>query len=33
VYLFDESYVIREDRRRWLYTVETRASERISLVS
>jgi len=32
VYLFDESYVFREDRRRWLYTGVTRASERITVV-
>ena len=32
VYLFDESFVFREDRRRWLYTGVTRASERITVV-
>jgi ATP-dependent exoDNAse (exonuclease V) alpha subunit len=33
VYLFDESFVFREDRRRWLYTGVTRASEKITVVS
>jgi exodeoxyribonuclease-5 len=33
VYLFDESFVFREERRRWLYTAVTRASERITVVS
>jgi exodeoxyribonuclease-5 len=33
VYLFDESYVFREDRARWLYTAITRAAERITVVS
>jgi ATP-dependent exoDNAse (exonuclease V) alpha subunit len=33
VYLFDESYVFRDDRRRWLYTGVTRASDRITVVS
>lgn len=33
VYLFDESYVFREDRRRWLYTGVTRASEQITVVT
>jgi ATP-dependent exoDNAse (exonuclease V) alpha subunit len=33
VYLFDESFVFREDRRRWLYTGVTRAAERITVVS
>ncbi|MEQ1901201.1 MAG: AAA family ATPase [Devosia sp.] len=32
VYLFDESSVFRDDRRRWLYTGVTRASERITVV-
>lgn len=32
VYLFDESFVFREDRRRWLYTGVTRASEQITVV-
>jgi exodeoxyribonuclease-5 len=32
VYLFDESYVFREDRQRWLYTAVTRASDRITVV-
>jgi len=32
VYLFDESYVFREDRQRWLYTGITRAAERITVV-
>jgi exodeoxyribonuclease-5 len=32
VYLFDESFVFREERRRWLYTGITRASERITVV-
>ena len=32
VYLFDESYVFREDRARWLYTAVTRASEQITVV-
>jgi exodeoxyribonuclease-5 len=32
VYLFDESFVFREDRRRWLYTGVTRASEKITVV-
>ncbi|HEV7718332.1 MAG TPA: AAA family ATPase [Arsenicitalea sp.] len=33
VYLFDESFVFREERRRWLYTAVTRASEKITVVS
>jgi exodeoxyribonuclease-5 len=33
VYLFDESFVFREDRRRWLYTGITRAAERVTVVS
>ena len=33
VYLFDESYVFREERARWLYTAITRAAERITVVS
>ena len=33
VYLFDESFVFREDRQRWLYTGVTRASEKITVVS
>lgn len=33
VYLFDESFVFREDRRRWLYTGVTRAAERVTVVS
>ena len=33
VYLFDESFVFREDRARWLYTGVTRASEKITVVS
>jgi len=32
VYLFDESYVFREDRARWLYTGLTRAAEQITVV-
>jgi len=32
VYLFDESFVFREDRRRWLYTGVTRASQQITVV-
>ncbi len=32
VYLFHESFVFREERRRWLYTGVTRASERITVV-
>lgn len=32
VYLFDESYVFREERSRWLYTAVTRASETITVV-
>lgn len=32
VYLFDESFVFREDRARWLYTGLTRAAERIIVV-
>lgn len=32
VYLFDESYVFREERARWLYTAVTRASEQITVV-
>ncbi len=32
VYLFDESFVFRDDRRRWLYTGVTRASEQITVV-
>ncbi len=33
VYLFDESFVFREDRKRWLYTGITRAAETITVVS
>ena len=33
VYLFDESYVFRDDRARWLYTGVTRAAESITVVS
>ena len=33
VYLFDESHVFRDDRRRWLYTGVTRASEQITVVT
>lgn len=33
VYLFDESFVFREERARWLYTGITRAAERITVVS
>ena len=33
VYLFDESYVFREEAARWLYTGVTRASEQITVVS
>lgn len=33
VYLFDEGYVFREDRARWLYTGVTRAAEQITVVS
>jgi exodeoxyribonuclease-5 len=32
VYLFDESFVFRDDRQRWLYTGVTRASEQITVV-
>lgn len=32
VYLFDESYVFREERARWLYTGLTRAAETITVV-
>lgn len=32
VYLFDESYVFREDAQRWLYTGITRAAEKITVV-
>lgn len=32
VYLFDESFVFREDRARWLYTGLTRAAEQITVV-
>lgn len=31
VYLFDESFVFREERARWLYTGITRAAERIAI--
>lgn len=33
VYLFDESFVFREDKQRWLYTGVTRAAEQITVVS
>jgi exodeoxyribonuclease-5 len=33
VYLFDESFVFREDRRRWLYTGITRAAEKVTVVA
>ena len=33
VYLFDESYVFREEAARWLYTGVTRAAEKITVVS
>ncbi|MCF6344511.1 MAG: ATP-dependent RecD-like DNA helicase [Devosiaceae bacterium] len=33
VYLFDESYVFREESQRWLYTGITRAAEKITIVS
>jgi len=33
VYLFDESFVFRDDARRWLYTGVTRAAEKITVVS
>lgn len=33
VYLFDESFVFREERARWLYTGITRAAEQITVVS
>jgi len=33
VYLFDESFVFRDDRKRWLYTGITRASEKITVVT
>ncbi|HTM78311.1 MAG TPA: AAA family ATPase [Devosia sp.] len=33
VYLFDESFVFREERARWLYTGITRAAEKIIVVS
>jgi len=32
VYLFDESFVFREDRQRWLYTGVTRAAEQVTVV-
>lgn len=32
VYLFDESFVFRGDRRRWLYTGVTRAAETVTVV-
>jgi len=32
VYLFDESFVFREERARWLYTGITRAAEKITIV-
>jgi exodeoxyribonuclease-5 len=32
VFLFDESFVFREDRQRWLYTGVTRASDKITVV-
>lgn len=32
VYLFDESFVFREERRRWLYTGVTRAAEQVTVV-
>lgn len=32
VFMFDESYVFREDSKRWLYTGLTRAAEKITLV-
>src|SRR5690606_26526405 len=32
VYLFDESYVFREEAARWLYTGITRAAETITIV-
>jgi ATP-dependent exoDNAse (exonuclease V) alpha subunit len=32
VYLFDESFVFRDDRQRWLYTGVTRAAEKITVV-
>jgi exodeoxyribonuclease-5 len=32
VALFDESWVFREERLRWLYTGITRAAERITVV-
>jgi exodeoxyribonuclease-5 len=33
VYLFDESFVFRDDSRRWLYTGVTRAAEQITVVT
>jgi exodeoxyribonuclease-5 len=33
VYLFDESFVFREERARWLYTGITRAADKITVVS
>lgn len=33
VYLFDEGYVFREERARWLYTGVTRAAERITVAA
>jgi ATP-dependent exoDNAse (exonuclease V) alpha subunit len=33
VHLFDESWVFREERSRWLYTGVTRAAEKITIVS
>ncbi|HUH75895.1 MAG TPA: ATP-dependent RecD-like DNA helicase, partial [Devosia sp.] len=33
VYLFDESFVFREERARWLYTGITRAAEKITVVA
>jgi len=32
IVLFDESYVFRQDRWRWLYTAITRAAEKITVV-
>ncbi len=33
VIIFDESYCFRADRKRWLYTAVTRASQRVTLVT
>jgi len=33
VLIFDESFIFREDRARWLYTAITRAAERVTIVA